>query len=392
MLPAVKSKQKRITLLLVGGLGALLLASPLAVRLRYGGGEPYPDVTTDPLVPRTTIVVELDLPAGNVTSSADGRIFFNVHPFAEPHRFVNDFVFELVDGKPRPYPSSEQQSELVGALGMTADRQHRLWIVRPAGIEDRPTRLFGFDLTTNRKIVDESFAEGTGPFAQDLRVAPDGKTIYLADTGIFRFTEPALIVFDVETKRARRVLSGHPSVSPQDWMIRTKHGDHHVGYGLVTFSVGVDGVAVSHDGLWLYYATMSHDSVYRIPTAKLRDSSLGDAELATHIERVGPKPLSDGIEIDAANNVYITDVEHGGVARLSPDGKLETLVESGKVSWADGITLTSDGRALFTDSRIPEYLDQLLRPPSRERLNGAGPHRIYGFALPGATARAPQPH
>jgi sugar lactone lactonase YvrE len=75
----------------------------------------------------------------------------------------------------------------------------------------------------------------------------------------------------------------------------------------------------------------------------------------------------------------ITDVENGGIARMSPDGKLQTLTKSDKVTWADGIVMTPDGRALFTDSAIPAYLDPLARPPSAERLKAAAPYTIYQF-------------
>jgi len=39
---------------------------------------------------------------------------------------------------------------------------------------------------------------------------------------------------------------------------------------------------------------------------------------------------------------------------------------------------------LFTDSSIPSYIDQLLRPPALEKLRAGRPYRIYGFFLPGA--------
>lgn len=53
------------------------------MKLRYGGGRPYPDVGTDPLVPAAQVetLVEHPLPLGNVTSSRGGRIFYNTHPF-----------------------------------------------------------------------------------------------------------------------------------------------------------------------------------------------------------------------------------------------------------------------------------------------------------------------
>ena len=114
------SKWKRRAGWALGSIGALVVVSLVAIRVMLGGGEPYPDVSTPPALgpDALEVLVELDMPPGNVTSSRKGRIFFNTHPFTEPQRFATDFVFELVDGEPRPYPSAELQPKLQGVLGM----------------------------------------------------------------------------------------------------------------------------------------------------------------------------------------------------------------------------------------------------------------------------------
>ncbi len=376
------SRWTRRALWAIGSLVGLMAVLLVTVRIMLGGGEPYPGVSTTPRLGADAleVLVELELPPGNITSSRTGRIFFNTHPFTEPQRFTDRFVFELVDGVPQAYPSEEFQPRMQGVLGMTVDSLDRLWLVAPAGLEDRPNRLMAFDLATDELLFEQELDEGAGMFLQDLRVSPDGNTVYLADTGAFFLASPAVVVFDVPSRGARRVLEGHPSVEPQDWEIRTLDGPYKLAWGLVNFSVGVDGLTVSHDGKWLYYATMSHDGLYRVPTELLRDASVSPQVRAAAVERVGTKPLSDGIEIDAHGRVYITDVENGGVAVMGPDGQLQTLVSSDAIVWADGINLTFDGHVLFTDSEIPAYIDPLLRPPAEQRLHRAAPHRIYRFA------------
>jgi sugar lactone lactonase YvrE len=91
--------------------------------------------------------------------------------------------------------------------------------------------------------------------------------------------------------------------------------------GLVSLKVGVDGIAVSRDGLWLAWGAITHDTLFRAATADLRDRSLAPAALATRIVAVGRKPLSDGLSTDVAGNVLITDVEHGAVLRMAPGGR-----------------------------------------------------------------------
>jgi streptogramin lyase len=362
-------------------LAVLIALALIALKVFYGGGKLYPDISTAPLIPeaQVTPLVTLPYPPGNVTAAPDGRIFFAYHPFAQAARFNEPTVFELINGKPQPYPDAASQKNYQGVFGMTADQQQRLWMIEPASLDHAQSKLIAYDLKTNQRIFEFAFPKGDTQFGQDLRVTRDGKTLILADTGLFKFTAPALIVFDIPTKTYRKLLGTHPSMRPQDWKIRTKNGTHSLGWGLVTFAVGVDGIALSPDEQWLYYATMSHDTLYRIPTAALLDAKLSESELAATIEAVGQKPQSDGITVDTQGNILITDIENGGIARMTPKGELRTLTKSHKVIWADGIVMHPDGRVLFTDSAIPAYLDPLARPPSPERLKAAAPYAIYQF-------------
>ena len=374
---------RRTALILAAG----ILLGLVLVKLRYGGGAPYPDVSTPPRVTDMRVLVELDLPPGNVTSSRDGRIFFNTHPFTQSHRFTDAFLFELVDGAPRPYPDATSQADMPFVFGMTVDAQNRLWLVSPATLDRERTRIQAYDLGSNRRVIDHELAPGAGRFAQDLRVSLDGQTLFLADTGAFRFTHAAILIVNVNGWTVREALEGDPSTQPQDWVIRTRQGPYRIGYGLLSFQVGVDGIALSKDGAWLYFGTMSHDTLHRVRTEHLLDTRLSPGELASRVEKVGKKPLSDGIEVAADGSVLITDIENGGVARVDPSGRLETLVRDTAITWADGITIASNGDVLFTDSSIPSYIDPLLRPPTIDRLRAGKPYRIYRFGLPGADPR-----
>jgi sugar lactone lactonase YvrE len=377
----MKTFFKRITLVLL----ALLVIGLLFLKLQYGGGKLYPDVSTEPLIPQTKVetLVSLEFPPGNVSVAADGRIFFAYHPFAQVHRFDTPSVFELVAGVPKPFPNAEFQKRYQGVFGMTMDQQNRLWAIEPSGLDHEKSRLMAFDLKTNTQVFEYWFPAKEAQFAQDLRVTADGRTVILADTGLFKFTSPALIVFDVASKSYRKVLQADASTQPQDWMIRTaKDGvssTHKLGFGLVTFSVGIDGIEISRDGNWLYYGTMSHDTMYKLPMKALLDEQLGAADLAKQIQPIGRKPLSDGITVDAQDNILITDIENGGIARMNAKGELVTLTKSPQVVWADGIVIAPDGNVLFTDSAIPAYIDQLARPPARDKLKAAAPYKIYKF-------------
>lgn len=371
---------------------ALLL---VAVRVRFGGGERYPDLGTPPLVAAAAVtpLVALDYPPGNVAIAPSGRTFFNYHPFVKAERFSPATVFELVDGTPRPYPDAAFQQRYQGVFGMTVDRQGRLWFVEPASIDHERTRVLAFDLSSNALVFEHWFPVDQARFAQDLRVSPDGKTVYLADTGLFRFTPASLYVLDVATKAHRRVLGATPTTQPEDWLIHTRFGAHKLGFGLIAFAVGLDGLELSADGAWLYYGAMSHQHLYKVPTAALLDPRLSEAELAKQIVLLGQKPLSDGITLDAQGRVLITDIEHGGLARLDPGSqpaRLVTLTRSPAVIWADGVVVAPNGDIVFTDSAIPAYVDQLGRPPAQAKLVASRPYHLYRFRTPDAPAALPE--
>lgn len=363
----------------------------IGFRLTYGGGKPYPNISSAPIIDaaRVTRPIELPFPPGMVASSPDGRIFYTYHMLHKPERFADATVFELIDGVGIPFPSAAMQAEFHGAMGVTVDQQRRLWVIKPGALEGKQTRLIAIDIGSGEIVVDHLFAKGEAGFAQDMRVTPDGDAVILADTGLFRFTEPNLIVFDVGTGRTRTLLKGHPSVSGQDWVIRKGNGaPYKLAFGLLTFVVGVDGVAMTADGAWLYYAAMSHDSLYRIPVAALLDERLSDVDLAARVELVGKKPMSDGIELLPDNSVLITDVENGGLAKLSPDGALSTLTSNADVNWADSVTVAPDGSIWFTDSRLTDLIDQFAAPSDKDRILSRGPYPIYRIA-PDDAATAP---
>lgn len=361
----------------------LVCVGLLAIKLRFGRGEPYPDLNTSPQLAQTAVerLGAFAFPLGNVTGSGE-RIFVNTHPFTQSHRFTDAFLFELVDGKATPYPDLASQPDLKFVFGMTVDAQNRLWLTAPATLDRKRTRILAYDLNSNQRVIDHELAPGVARFGQDLRVSIDGKHLILADTGAFRFTRASIVVIELATWSTREVLVGDAATQPQDLLIRHGGVPYRVGFGLLTFQVGVDGLAFSKDGDWLFFATMSHDTLYRVRTSALMDASRSPAELSRQLEAVGRKPLSDGIETTADGSVLLTDIEHGSIVAIDARGTRKTLARLPEVIWADGVHVTKKGDVLFTDSRIPAYIDPLLRPPALEKLKAGRPYPLYRFALP----------
>jgi sugar lactone lactonase YvrE len=353
-------------------LPVVCLALGAALWIRYGGGERYPDLSTAPLLDESAVeeVLSYREPIGNVAVSADGRVFFTVHPEARPEGAL---LLEFADGSAVPFPDLESQSALFdNVLGVVIDGFDRLWTIDHGGHGLRTPRLLAFDLDTGRLVHDRRFDSTIAPagsFLQDLQVSSDGSTVVIADASFWR-QRPGLIVYDVGSGTARRLLDSDPSVSAEHYVIQNSGRTMTFLGGMLSLRGGVDGIALGPD--WLYFAALSGSSLYRVSLADLRDASLPGAELSRRVERVSSKPLSDGLSLDVDGRIYVTDVEHHSLALIGPDRTPRTFVRSASIRWPDALSFGPDGWLYIADSALA---DVVLQP--RQHIQAAGPFRIF---------------
>lgn len=367
---------KRIIRTVLWILLLLVTAAAIVVRLRYGGGEPYPDLTGEPRLPPAALetVVSYDEPIGNVAVSRDGRVFFTVHPEARPEGAK---LLEWRDGRAYPFPDEISQERLFETpLGVVVDSRDRLWTIDHGSHGLGTPRLLAIDLGSGGVVHDHRFPGDIAPlgsFLQDLQVTADGGTVFVADASFWR-QDPALVVHDVASGHDRRLLEHHASVTAQNWIIVTPSRTMSFFGGLAAMKPALDGIALAADGSWLAYGAMTHDTLYQAPTSALLDPRLEAAELAACVERLGRKPLSDGLSSDREGGVWITDVEHGAVLRMNPERVLETWIETPRIRWADALCFGPDGWLYVADSALA---DVVLR--SRAHIADHGPYFIFRF-------------
>ncbi len=354
----------------------LVIIGALTLNVRYGSGDPYPDLSATPRLDDAALEVVLSYsePVGNVAVGPDGRVFFTVHPEARPE---DNKLLEWVDDAAEPYPNGTVQPHLFDTvLGLVIDRHNRLWTIDHGNHGFRTARLLAFDLASGDVVHDHEFRAAVAPagsMLQDLQVSADGRTVFIADASIWR-KSPALVVYDVETRSARRVLESHPSVSAEDYLIRTPTRDMSYLGGLVSLKAGVDGIAIDADNTWLYYGAINQSGLYRIAVRDLLDPGLPAGQLSNRVQRYSDKPMSDGLSSDIDGNVYVTDVEHGAVMLVDRDRRLTTLIKSSQIRWADGLSFGPDGWLYLADSAIP---DLVLK--SSEHVAQQGPYFIFRF-------------
>lgn len=350
----------------------LSVAFAVVLWIRHGGGEPFTSIVGTPLIAESELqeVLAFAEPIGNVAVSAAGEVFFTVHPESRPQ---GNKLMHFVDGASVPFPDVGSQRSLFDTvLGIVIDRQNRLWTIDHGNHGMRSARLLAFDIATGALIHDQRFDETIAPagsYLQDLQVSRDGRTVIIADASFWR-KRPALIVYDIGTANARRVLEGHPSVTAENYVIHNHGRRMTFGGGLVTLKGGVDGIAL--DDEWLYFGAISGSALYRIQLRDLTDRSAPNSQLAARVERYADKPLSDGFSVDVAGNIYVTDVEHGAVFRIANDRLPKTLVRSQRIRWADALSFGPDGWLYIADSAL---FDVVLQ--SREHIKSNGPYRIY---------------
>jgi len=189
--------------------------------------------------------------------------------------------------------------------------------------------------------------------------------------------QPALIVYDIESGSARRVLEGHASVSAESYIIRNSGRAMTFVGGIIALRGGVDGISLNDE--WLYFAALSSSSLYRVSLTDLRNSKIPNSQLAASVERYADKPLSDGLSIDTDGTLYVTDVEHNSVYVVGTDREPRTLLQSQKIRWPDALSFGPDGWLYVADSALSEVI---LRP--HEHIKSRGPYKIFRFQ-PGAT-------
>ena len=313
------------------------------------------------------------MPTG-VTVSQKGRIFINFPKWGDDVPFT---VAEIRDGKAVPYPDEamnqineeDPAAALVSVQSVVVDPADRLWILDTGSPLFQPTKYGGpklvcVDLATNHIIkkilLPQDMALPTtylNDVRFDLRRGSEGMA-FITDSA--QKGPNGIIVVDLASGKSWRRLHDHPSTKAEELpsflpIVEGRPFLEHQPNGMVKQGAGMgsDGIAISADGARLYYCPLGSRRLYSVDTDALANRSLEDSDAgATVIDEGDKGGASDGLESDAAGNIYATNYEHNSIMRRHLGGAWETVVHDSRLLWPDTLSLATDGYLYITANQL----------------------------------------
>lgn len=344
---------------------------------------------TDPIQPEIT--ARLGLPLGNATFTPEGRVIVSHHPMFERDERVSEVVSP---DTLRPFPNLHWNTPRPGAddyldsvLGLRSDERGVVWMLDMGARTNIVPRLVAWDTRADRlerviPLPPPATVRHSEP--NDLVLDPRNEAIYIADEGVGRNgdgSDAALIVVSTRTGQVRRVLQGHASTKAEDVPVTVdgremrKQGGGLLGLGTAPMRVGADGIALDHRSEWLYFGQLSGRFVHRVRVADLLDESLDGAALGARVERYAERPNGGGMSIDAADNLYLTEVGGRAVGIVpASDRRYRRYATHPDMLWPDGLSAGPDGFLYVTIAQLP------LAPPLNGGKDGsAAPYLMARF-------------
>jgi sugar lactone lactonase YvrE len=211
-------------------------------------------------------------------------------------------------------------------------------------------KLVKIDLATDKVVQNIHFGPDialTDSYLNDVRLDNAHNTAYLTDSG-----HGGLVVVDLASETARRVLDNDPSTHAQQGLPIVVNGKPVVGPDGKPPQFNADSIALSSDGSYLYYKPLTAVTLYRIRTSILRDVTATPSQLRAAVETVATLFPTDGIWMDRQDRLYLSDIEHNAVRVLLPNGKVQFVAADPRLLWPDTFTEGPDGAIYISASHI----------------------------------------
>lgn len=312
------------------------------------------------------------MPTG-VTVSHEGRIFVCFPKWGDEVKFT---VAEIYKGQAVPFPDAvanrvvpgDPAAAFISVQSVVIDPLDRLWALDTGSPMFEQTykggpKLVCIDLVTNQIVKRITFPTDVvfptsylNDVRFDLRRGADG-VAFITDSS--DGGPNGIIVVDLSTGKSWRRLNDHPStkagapkgclpvVEGSPLLERRPDGTSKA------LNIGCDGIAISADGTFVHYCPLISRWLYSVSADALADPGWDDEQVAaTVIDRGDKGGAADGLESDAAGNIYATNYEHNAILRRTPYGIWETLVHDPRLLWPDTLCVAMDGYLYVTANQL----------------------------------------
>ena len=357
---------------------------------------------------RAELVEVTSFPEHQVTGvavSSRGRVFVNFPRWGGTYQMAVGEV--LADGSLIPFPDSRwnqfnedlfnppMDDVFVCVQSVHIDDLDRLWVLDPAAPKldivlrhaGGGPKLIEIDLRTNTAVRTIRFDESIAPtksYLNDVRVDTRTNHAFITDSGL-----GAIVVVDLSTGAARRVLDDHESTEAQaDFVPIIEGRELRAADGSVP-RVHSDGLALDTRNNWLYWQSLTDNRLFRISTRLLTSPHTAEWQLEDSVQNLGRSVVTDGMEADRLGNIYFTALEHDAIVRRDSRGHALTLARDSRISWPDSLAIGPAGPVpqgdrppagnwlYFTTSQI--HRTPMFSPDGQWPVE---PYRLYRVRLP----------
>jgi sugar lactone lactonase YvrE len=233
-------------------------------------------------------------------------------------------------------------------------------------------KLVRIDLASDRVRRVYTFNPGVVPersYLNDVRIDPAHNLAFITDSGM-----GALIVLDLGTGEAHRLLAGHPSMMADPELVPVIGGRELRGPDGRVPQIHSDGIALDLERRRLYLHALTERRLFAIDNpALLRDPVMIGSRAAELVRDMGETVVTDGMLAGPSGEVYHTALEQDAIVAWWPDGRLETVIQDPRIAWPDSMAWGAEGAIYFTTSQIH------LTPPFGE--GREEPFRVFRLAL-----------
>ena len=288
--------------------------------------------------PVLEIAIELPAPATAMVASADNRLFVALRDDDDQ----NPALVELdSDGQAEAWPDStppDSGRALTGIRALHIDDEGALWIL------DAGPRLLRVDLMQDqftREIrLDEAFPDA-GHQPDGLGVDAELGVAYIIDSG-----EPGLVVLDMYTDEARRMLEDTPALRPA-----TDEGN------------GRAHMVLSPDLRYLLWQPRGSSDIYRLETEVMQFTELDTEELTSMVEHFGTPGPARALAMDPAGLLYVAviDDDESVIVRIDHFGTPDIVSREAALAGITAMSSTRGGDLLIGVDGDGDKPPRLLR-------------------------------